>query len=71
MSRELRQRFGGRVRELREERGISLRQFAMQINADKTFISGVERGERSATLDTIEKIAKGLGVSISELFYGL
>lgn len=71
MSRELRQKFGGRVRELREERGISLRQFAMQINADKTFISGVERGERSATLDTIEKIAKGLGVSISELFYGL
>lgn len=59
------------MRELREERGISLRQFAMQINADKTFISGVERGERSATLDTIEKIAKGLGVSISELFYGL
>ena len=67
----MRQQFGSKVRRLRERRGISLRQFALSVNLDKTFLSDIERGNRSATLDTIDKIARGLDVSLSELFLGV
>jgi transcriptional regulator with XRE-family HTH domain len=35
---------------------------------DRTYIGGVERGERNLGLENIEKIAKALGVSLEELF---
>jgi len=35
---------------------------------DRTYIGGVERGERNLGLENIEKIAKALGVSLDELF---
>lgn len=68
MVTQVRQQFGSKVRCLRERQGISLRQFALSVNLDKTFLSDIERGNRSATLDTIDKIARGLDVSLSELF---
>ena len=71
MVTQVRQQFGSKVRRLRERRGISLRQFALSVNLDKTFLSDIERGNRSATLDTIDKIARGLDVSLSELFLGV
>ena len=69
MSEEVRHAFGARVRALRKERGISLRKFALSIGADKTFISNVENGKQSPTLDTIERIAAGLDVTMSFLMF--
>lgn len=63
--------FGVRVRQLRIERGISLRNFALIIGIDKSFLVDIEYGRKSPTLDTIEKIALGLNVSFIELFAAL
>ncbi len=62
-------RFGKRVRTLRLQRGISSQMtFAMKTGLDRTYIGGVERGERNVGLKNIEKIARALGVSLDELF---
>lgn len=60
--------FGKRVAELRRKLGYSQEQFAFKCNVDRTYIGTIERGEKSPTLNTIDKIASALGVSKSELF---
>ncbi len=42
--------------------------FAQKVGIDRTYIGGVERGERNLGLENIEKIAKALGVGIDEMF---
>ena len=42
--------------------------FAHKAHLDRTYIGGIERGERNVGLKNIEKIAKTLGVNIEELF---
>ena len=62
-------KFGKRVRELRAEKGIgSQMDLSFKTGLDRTYIGGVERGERNLGLENIEKIAKALGVSLEELF---
>ena len=60
--------FGKRVAKLRKDAGYSQEQFAFKCNVDRTYIGVVERGEKSPTLNTIEKIARALGISKNELF---
>lgn len=60
-------RFGERVRQLRKARGLSQEAFAGKCGLDRTYMGGVERGERNLALRNIEIIAKTLGLSISEL----
>jgi len=48
--------------------GVSQEEFAHICGLDRTYIGGIERGERNVALVNIEKIAKGLRVSLSELF---
>jgi transcriptional regulator with XRE-family HTH domain len=64
-------RFGKRVRELRKAQGFSQEAFAAQCGLDRTYIGGIERGERNVALRNIEVIAKALDVTISELMQGL
>ena len=61
-------KFGARVRALRKSKGFSQEDFALEIELDRTYMGGVERGERNLALLNIRKIAKGLGMSESELF---
>lgn len=51
------------VRRLRLARGISQQDFAYEIEMDRTYYGGVERGERNVSIDNVERIAKGLDVS--------
>lgn len=60
--------FGKRVRELRMAAGLSQEKFALKIGMDRTYYASVESGKRNISLQNIEKIAKGFGVSISQLF---
>ena len=60
--------FGNRIRELRLKTGLSQEKFALQIGMDRTYYASVESGRRNISLINIEKIADGLGVSLSELF---
>ena len=60
-------RFGDRVRELRKHGGYSQEGFADECGLDRTYMGGIERGERNVALRNIGKIADALGISISEL----
>ena len=62
-------KFGRRVRELRLQKGITSQiALANKTGLDRTYIGGVERGERNIGLKNIEKIAKTIGVNIKDLF---
>ena len=65
------QRFGERVRELRADAEFSQEAFAEECGLDRTYMGGVERGERNLGLRNVEKIAEALGVSIAELMNGV
>jgi len=54
--------FGMKVRTLREQRGLSQEGFADLVGMHRTYVGGIERGERNPTLTTIHKIAEALGV---------
>ena len=63
-------KFGARVRSLREARGWSQEALAAEAGLDRTYIGGVERGERNVSLINIHRIANALGVTASQLFEG-
>lgn len=63
--------FGRRVRALRTEQGYSQESFAAECGLDRTYMGGIERGERNLALRNIELIAQSLKVSLSELMQGL
>lgn len=65
------QKIGVRIRELRTQLGISQEKFAMKISMDRTYFASVELGKRNISIVNIEKIANGLGVSLSELFQNI
>jgi transcriptional regulator with XRE-family HTH domain len=66
---EILRRFGRRVRQLRMQKGISSQmELANKAKLDRTYIGGVERGERNVGLKNVEKLAKALGVSMEDLF---
>jgi transcriptional regulator with XRE-family HTH domain len=53
---------GRNIRRLRRERGLSQEELADEIGVHRTFMGGVERGERNLTLQTLERLAQRLGV---------
>lgn len=63
--------FGANVRSLRQKIGLSQEAFADKCKLDRTYIGGVERGERNVSLKNISRIAVALEISISDLFKGL
>ncbi len=65
------ERFGRRVRELRSDQGYSQESFADLCELDRTYIGGIERGERNVALRNIERIAEALGTTLAELMDGL
>lgn len=71
MSDQLRKEFGKRVRTLREQGSMSIGRFGLVVGLNKSFLIQVEHGRRNPSLDTIEKIAAGLGITVSELFEGI
>jgi transcriptional regulator with XRE-family HTH domain len=64
-------RFGNRVRELRKKKGLSQEGLALESGLDRSYVGGVERGERNISLENIEKLAKALGVTAAALMRGV
>lgn len=63
--------FGLRVRQLRKERNLSQEDLAERSGLHRTYIGGIERGERNVALVNIFKIAKALDLSLADLLQGL
>lgn len=65
--RKLLRKFGGGVRQLRENAGVSQEDFAERVDVHRTYVGMIERGERSPTLGTIAAWADALDMAPSEL----
>ena len=64
-------RFGHRIRELRKAKGFSQESFAEHCGLDRSYMGGIERGERNVALRNVEIIARALDLTISELMQGV
>jgi transcriptional regulator with XRE-family HTH domain len=63
--------FGKRLRGLREAANLSQESFADISGLDRTYVGGVERGERNISLVNLHRISTALGISLQELFRGV
>lgn len=68
---DIRRRFGRAVRVRRKELGVSQEEFADLCGLHRTYMGGIERGERNLSLMNIEKIARALKINLSQLFRGV
>ena len=59
---------GARIRKLRLKHGWTQVEFAERVGIDRSFLADVERGKRNVSILNVELIAKGLRVSLSQLF---
>ena len=60
--------FGERVRAIRLRKGLSQESLARLAKIDRTYIGGIERGERNVGIRNVWRIAIALGIPASELF---
>jgi transcriptional regulator with XRE-family HTH domain len=58
---------GARLRKARRAKGISQEQLALTANLDRSFVSGLERGEFNVSLLVLAKLARVLGVKLTSL----
>lgn len=59
---------GKRVKALREKRELTQEELEEKTGVNTKYISAIERGQKNATIKTLEKIAEGLDVELYELF---
>ena len=63
-------RLGQRVKQLREEKGYSLRELEAHSHIDNSDLSKIERGQQKLTFITLCKIAKGLEIPLTVILEG-
>jgi transcriptional regulator with XRE-family HTH domain len=68
MGATLRQRFGDRIKTLRQAAGMSQEAFADRCGLARSYMSRVERGQGNPSLDALEVLAAALKVEVRELF---
>lgn len=68
---EIAKSVGQRIRNYRIRQGLSQEKLAEMSSCHPTYIGQLERGEKNATIESIEKIATALNVSLSKLFENL
>lgn len=64
----IRELFGERIKEIRKKRGMTQKDVATILQIDMRSFGRIEKGNRSPSLDTLEKIACALSVEIKDLF---
>ncbi len=67
----MRYALAGKLRELRLERGITQERLAFLAGLHPTYISMLENGRKSPTVDALDRIARALEVKISSIFAGV
>lgn len=64
----IKEKFGQRIKSLREQKSISIEHLANISNVDRNYISDIEKGKRNISLLIIEKLAKAFEIEIKDLF---
>lgn len=64
-------KIGKRVRNLRTDRGWSQEELADRSGVNRSYMSRVELGKSDVSLSVLHKIARTLGISLSELLTGV
>lgn len=65
---DTKERVGIRIKELRTQKGISQEELAHLSGLYPSHLGQLERGEKSATIDSLDKVAIALGLDLNELF---
>ena len=56
------------MKDLREDRGWSLREFGLVVGLNKTYLGDIELGKRNHTINSLERIVAGYGLTLKEFF---
>jgi transcriptional regulator with XRE-family HTH domain len=64
----IKDKIGQRIRHLRKERGLSQEALAYEAEVDRTYVTDVENGRRNVSVEILERLIKGLNISIAEFF---
>lgn len=65
---ELNVQIGQLLKDLRDERGWSLREFGLIVGMNKTYLGDIVLGKRNPTINSLEKIVAGYGLTVREFF---
>lgn len=65
---ELNVQIGQLLKDLRDERGWPLREFGLIVGMNKTYLGDIELGKRNPTINSLEKIVAGYGLTVREFF---
>jgi transcriptional regulator with XRE-family HTH domain len=60
--------FGFTVRRLRKARGLSQEELGFAAGLDRSYVGGIERGERNLSLVNLDRLASALSLSLAEMF---
>lgn len=64
----IKEKFGQKVKLLREEKSISIEHLANISNVDRNYISDIEKGKRNLSIEIMEKIIIALGTDFNTFF---
>ena len=64
----IKEKVGKRIKELRQQQGMSQEEFAFKCDLDRTYITSLERGRRNVSLENLEKIEKAFNMTLSQFF---
>ncbi|MDO4797595.1 MAG: helix-turn-helix transcriptional regulator [Coriobacteriales bacterium] len=67
----IRRNIGRRIGVLRDAQAISQSKFAMMVGMDRSYLNEIEHGTRNVSLSYLVRIARGFGITLSELFEGV
>lgn len=56
------------MKDLREDRGWSLREFGLVVGLNKTYLGDIELGKRNPTINSLKRIVAGYGLTLKEFF---
>ncbi len=65
------EKVGQKIKQIRNEKGLSQEKLALKAEIDRTYLAGVEHGKRNPSLKSLEKIVDALDISFQELFEGI
>lgn len=64
----IKEKFGQKIKTLREEKNFSIEHLANISNVDRNYISDIEKGKRNVSIEIMEKIISGLDTDLANFF---